>query len=163
MSLYRIGIDPGLGGAIATITPDGVTVQDMPTQAKLHGKGKQVDAYQLSDVLDELVGGAPEVAWLVILEQAASMPKQGVSSVFTYGESWGVLRGCIASKGLPLTLTLPSAWKRRAGLLRADKTASLTLARQTWPNIRDDLARKKDHGRAEALLIARFGIAGPGT
>jgi crossover junction endodeoxyribonuclease RuvC len=155
--MNRIGIDPGLTGAIASISPDGVTVEDMPAQPKLFGKGRQVDVYALTDLLDLIIGARADEPWTVILEQVAAMPKQGVSSMFSLGDSYGAVRGVVASKGLPLALVRPQAWKGRCGLLRSPKQASLTLARQTWPMLRGELARKKDVGRADALLIAKFG------
>jgi crossover junction endodeoxyribonuclease RuvC len=76
--------------------------------------------------------------------------------MFAFGESFGVIRGVVSALGMPLELVTPATWKRRFGLIGAEKDAARTKATELYPGI--ILARKKDVGRADALLIARYGL-----
>lgn len=148
-----VGIDPGITGAIAVL--DGIArVWDMPVSAKLSGKGQQVSAYGFAELLHG-IGVSSHVD--VYVEQVGPMPKQGVTSVFSFGRSAGVLEGALAMLRCKVVMVRPQTWKKRAGLLRADKDAARTLAMQTWPALAPELSRKKDVGRADALLIALYG------
>jgi len=150
---YVIGIDPGLTGALAVLDRvyDGkVVVADMPVMAKGIGKKMQCNAAELAQLPGHY---RPAQVWL---EQVGAMPGQGVSSMFSFGESFGVIRGVVAALGVPLELVRPAAWKRRFGLLKADKDVARTRAIELYPLL--PLSRKKDVGRADALLIARYGL-----
>ena len=94
---------------------------------------------------------------LAIVEQVASRPGQGVASAFKFGSGFEIVRGVIAASGVPLHLVSPAKWKRAYGL-DADKEKSRALALRLWPERSDLFGRKKDHGRAEAALIARYGF-----
>ena len=141
-----LGIDPGLGGALAFYFPiEGVvSAEDMPVAAG------DVDAATLAARIAQM---RPDVA---IVEHVASRPGQGVASVFKFGCGFGMVRGVIAASGVPLHLVSPAKWKRSYGL-DADKEKSRALALRLWPARSDLFGRKKDHGRAEAALIARYG------
>src|SRR5690606_16808140 len=89
------------------------------------------------------------------VERVSAMPGQGVSSMFNFGMGYGVIQGVLASLGIPYTLVTPQTWKKRAGLAGKDKDNARTLAQQLCPEA--PLGRKKDIGRADAILIARFG------
>ena len=150
-----IGVDPGQTGAIAAY--DGTIITgliDMPTMARLHGQGQQVDPYTLATDILYLCGGRPATA---VIEAVSAMPGQGVSSMFRFGESVGVVVGVLGALQVPMRWCSPSVWKRRAGLLGKDKDAARSLAIQLHPEVADMLTRKKDHNRGEAILIARFG------
>ena len=150
----RVGIDPGLTGAIAFLWGDGgVDVLDIPVLPRLSGKGMQVNARQLYFILNSVPPKS-----LVCFEQVNAMPGQGVTSMFHFGRTVGVIEGVLGSLGLPYEMVRPQVWKKRAGLLKKEKDASRTLALQMYPQIAEKLERKKDNGRAEALLIARYGI-----
>lgn len=159
--MMRLGIDPGLTGALALVTPDKELVQvwDMPVQAKTHGKGNELDAYRLADIFDECIGLANEAGerLVVILERVNAMPGQGVSSMFSFGMSYGEVRGAAKAMGLGVKYVTPQKWKRQAGLVKKPKEAALGLVIETWPDRRDLFARKKDVGRADAALIALYG------
>lgn len=149
-----VGIDPGISGAIAMYDPEGqrmLRVADMPITAKSSGKGNQVAAHALAIILRDM---APTFA---VVEQQGAMPGQGVTSMLSLGRTLGVIEGVLAALEIPYVLVQPQAWKKRAGLKGADKDKSRTLAMQMFPGHATDLARKLDHGRAEAMLIARFG------
>lgn len=147
-----IGIDPGNEGAIAVLD-DGrfVTVYDMPLMA--NGKKQQINPYALSSVL--ATANRIDVETAVVLEKVGAMPGQGVTSMFNFGMGYGAIQGVVAALGMQLRLVTPQAWKKRAGLLRREKDQARTLAQQLYPSA--PLARKKDVGRADAILIARYG------
>ena len=152
----RIGIDPGLSGAVCALENGRVSVViDLPIRAKLTGKGNEIDAPRLWEMLSGI--GLVKGETPVYLEKVHSMPGQGVKSVFSFGESTGVIKGVVASFGLPLFLVTPQKWKKAAGLIGKDKDCARTLAQDTHPEAREFLQRKKDIGRADAILIAEFG------
>ena len=153
-----IGIDPGITGAIAALDHNGLlSIDDIPTMACGKGAGKrkhQVNAAGLAALLRDRVNGrADEV--LAVLERVANMPGQGVVGVFSLGDTFGCIRGVVAARGLPLELVTPQTWKKRFGL-NSDKEQARAKAIELYPNA--PLDRKKDHGRAESILIARYGL-----
>jgi crossover junction endodeoxyribonuclease RuvC len=91
----------------------------------------------------------------VVIEEVHAMPKQGVASTFRFGAAFGVAVGVIQATGLPMEFVQPAQWKKRAGVLRTAKDYARTRALELYPHA--DLARKRDQGRADALLIARYG------
>jgi len=149
----RIGIDPGLSGAIGVLDDDGVAIaiHDMPIMARISGKGQEVNPSALASILMQY----KDVK--IYLELVHSMPRQGVASSFRFGEGFGVVKGVIGTLQKPLYYVTPAIWKKRAGLTGKQKDAARTLAINTWPEIADQLTRKKDCDRADALLIAKFG------
>ena len=150
-----IGIDPGQSGALAVFLHGKVTaLLDMPTSARLHGKGQQVDGYTLATWMMEQTAG-DDVQ--VVIEAVSAMPGQGTASMFRFGESVGVVLGVCGALQLPVQWVRPAQWKRKAGLIGKPKDAARTLAIQLHPEIADKLTRKKDTGRADAVCIARFG------
>ena len=155
MKKVTIAIDPGQTGAIATMQ-DGkvITLYDMPTSSRLHGKGLQVNAYALSSLLLEAKAGKEAS---VLVEAVSAMPGQGVTSMFRFGESLGVVLGVCGALQLPIQWVRPVAWKKAAGLSKKEKDAARTLAIQLHPEVSDQLTRKKDCGRADAICIAHFG------
>lgn len=139
-----LGIDPGITGGIAFLYPSGtIAAFDIPTA------GGEVDV----DTLAEMI--AARDPRLAIIERASAMPKQGVSSTFKYGVAYGSLRTLCTLGRIPYHLVTPGKWKSHFKLDR-DKEKSRALAIQFWPGV-GYFARKKDHGRAEAALIARYG------
>jgi crossover junction endodeoxyribonuclease RuvC len=152
-----IGIDPGLSGAIAWLGPNGsAAVVDMPT-IQLSKTGFVKRALDVNGLTIILEGYAASVAPapVVYMERVNAFPGQGVGSMFSLGMSFWGAAGVIAGVGLSLVLVEPKAWKKHYGLTN-DKNLSRAVARRFYPSV--DLHRKKDHGRAEALLIARYGL-----
>jgi hypothetical protein len=139
-----LGIDPGVTGGVAALGPDGrIDAFDIPT----------VDG---SVDVDTLVRRIREHApRLAIIEKAQAMPKQGVASVFKYGTAFGALCAATSVLEIPTRLVSPRKWKTYFGL-DADKEKSRALAIRLWPGC-GFFERKKDHGRAEAALLARYG------
>ena len=141
-----MGVDPGISGAVAFYFPENpsqIAVYDMPFV------GKEVNAAELADIIGSF---SPDVA---IIEHVHSFKGQGVSSSFNFGMSYGVLRGVVGASKIRTHLVAPTKWKKYFSL-SADKEASRSVAIQHWP---DSLhfRRKKDHGRAEAALLALYG------
>lgn len=138
-----MGIDPGQSGAVALLSDGELPlVNDWPQ-----------DPMSAADILKWCA--LNYALQLVALESVHAMPKQGVSSTFKFGVNFGQWQGILAALGLPYFMPRPTEWQK--GLVRksdgADpKTRSLAVARRLFPKV--DLRRKKDHGRAEALLLA---------
>ena len=158
--MIRIGIDPGVSGAIAFLYDDLELrhVYDMPVM-NLSAKKQQVNASEMGKLFTELLWhdegtdhGRYATAYV---EQVHSMPGQGVSAMFNFGTGYGVIQGVLGALQIPMVLVSPAVWKKRAGLTGKEKDASRTLAQQLYPAA--PLGRKKDIGRADAILIARFG------
>lgn len=144
------GIDPGLGGAVAFIgeDPADALVFDMPTVMTTTGR-RQIDAAALADLLREH-GPA-----LTLVEKVSARPGEGAVGAFSFGHTLGSIVGVLGALALPYSLVTPVAWKRKAGLpARAPKEASIAACMCVLPQVRPHLARVRDHGRAEALLIA---------
>ena len=143
------GIDPGLSGAIAILSNGQYEyVCDMPVLKSESGK-RYVDAVELASIL---CSWEPD---LVVIENVHAMPKQGVTSTFTFGESFGVIKGVVGALNYQSYLVSPKVWKKAAGLIKQDKEASRQLAIDMFGDA--PLSRKRDNGRAEALLIGYYG------
>ncbi len=149
-----IGIDPGLDGAIAFLGDklELERIEDMPTMAST-GSRRQVNAAELARIMSDDI--SPRDVRVVYLERVSAMPGQGVSSMFSFGCSYGIVMGVLAALQLPVELVTPQSWKKRAGLTGKEKDAARTMGQMLYPGAL--LARKKDIGRADALLIARYG------
>lgn len=154
--MYTIGIDPGLSGAIAVLATDGalVTLYDTPvlTLSTSRGTRQEYDVPGMAALLESHVGSGLHV----LLEEAQAMPGQGTRSMFTTGYGFGIWIGVLSALQLPYTRVRPGVWKKAMGL-GPDKEAARLRAIQLF--LGADLRRKKDHGRAEALLLAAYGYS----
>ena len=155
-----IGIDPGLSGAIALLDHNGklLDVVDMPTRRLgVAGKKRQVDEGELTKLLTEF-NNIPRGCFAV-LEQVNGNPiggnKKGSVGAFNFGMGYGVIKGVLGAVGIEYTTTPPKAWKYKARLIGRDKKASIARALEYYPDA--PLTLVKHDGRAEAILIARFG------
>jgi len=154
----KVGIDPGLTGAIALLDGDTVIrIWDMPTMEKTHGKGNQVNPYILCDIFREIIEIAGDDRVQVFVERVGARPGMGVTGAFSFGRSAGVIEGAAAAYGLAMRYPTPQRWKKGAGLIGKPKDSSRTLAIEMYPEVRDMLTRKKDNGRSDAILIAANG------
>jgi len=155
---YKLGIDPGISGALALLNENNTLVDlaDMPVM-RLGKNKQQVNAAELAKIISLCQGNIiREVATLeAYLELVSAMPKQGVTSMFNFGVSLGVIEGVLAALSIPVYMVTPASWKKRAGLTGKDKEAARTLAQQLYPAA--ELGMKKHIGRADAILIARYG------
>ena len=149
-----VGIDPGLMGAIAVLdAPAGDQVHDMPTVKIGKTERLRIDADSLRAMLD--VFRAFTDVHLVAIERQQSMPRQGVASTFQTGYGYGLIVGVLVGLRLPWIDVRPAEWQRVVGW-KGGKDGSRVLARQLHPQLAPALARVKDHGRADALLIAHY-------
>lgn len=144
-----IGIDPGISGAIAFFDNFGelVSVHDMPL--KKEGSHNHINAHVLSLMIKRKVL-VPQLA-VAKVESVHSMPGQGVASTFKFGRSFGTILGVLGALGIEVELVTPQRWKKKHGLVKKEKDASRILAAELFPLA--PLDRKKDHGRADAILI----------
>ena len=150
-----IAIDPGITGAVARISQGGAyEVHDLPVMAKGKGSSKvknQVDPAGLRRLLEPYYRD-----WeTVCIERIASMPGQGVASMFSMGDTFGCIRGVCAAMGFRVEIITPQSWKKHYKLGK-DKEVVRAKAIELFPDA--PLSRKKDHNRAEALLIANYGL-----
>lgn len=148
-----LGIDPGLTGAIALYDMSSnlvASVADMPTHNI--NKKNHIDSVQLAMMVDTY---SKQIKFAVI-EDVSSAPNQGVVSVFTFGKVFGIAMGIVAANYIPMFLVRPAVWKSAMGLTH-DKDLSRKKASQLFPREAYRWQRKKDDGRAEALLLAVFG------
>jgi len=149
-----VGVDLGLAGAVAVLNPDGTVaaLSDVPTLTLRTSRGtrQEYDIPGLVAILEPYRGHQTHV----VIEEAQPMPGQGVRSMFTCGLGMGVWLGILAALALPHSRVRPQVWKKALGLGK-DKEAARLRAQQLFPTA--DLRLKKHHGRAEALLLARYG------
>lgn len=160
-----IGIDPGNTGAVAFIGHglEYHDVFDMPLMA--NGKKQQINPHELKRLLElRMLNALIEDSGDIIpggerfhcyIEKVSAMPGQGVASMFNFGMGYGIIQGVVSALGIPYELVTPQSWKKRAGLIGKEKDNARTMAQQLYPDA--PLGRKKDIGRADALLIARYG------
>jgi Holliday junction resolvasome RuvABC endonuclease subunit len=155
--MYIVGIDPGLSGAIGVIDDSGkfVFVVDAPVVevAKPKGKSRQYSPLMMCTALRETLKGGDGVH--AFIEEQQAMPGQGVKSMFTIGLGFGLWLGAMAALGIPHTRVRPATWKK-ALWLGKDKSISILRAQQIFPTAPIQL--KKHDGRAEALLLAWYGL-----
>lgn len=150
MPKKTLGIDPGASGAFALLEGDQlIRVADMPV-IMVRGRAKVLPA----GVVEIICETQPDQ---IALEDVGAMPGQGVSSMFSFGRGVGVLEGVVAALGYPLVMVRPAKWKRDAGV-PADKDAARLMATRLWPDHAGAFARKRDDGRAEAALLARWAV-----
>jgi hypothetical protein len=139
-----LGVDPGVTGGLALLFGATIEAHDIPNVA---------GEINIDEIIRIVRAAQPDFA---IIEQASARPGQGVSSTFKYGQAYGMLRAVVGMCAIPSHLVTPSKWKRHFAL-DADKEKSRALAIRLWPGC-GFFNRKKDHGRAEAALLARYGL-----
>jgi len=148
-----IGIDPGQTGAVAIIGDDRCYVLDTPTETVKKGKGTKTE-YLPAEMVQMLKGFKNAHCFI---EKVGAMPGQGVTSMFNFGKGFGLWIGILAALEIPYTLVTPQAWKKAMMQGIGDKDAARGRAQQLFPSKSKELSRKKDIGRADALLIAEYG------
>lgn len=150
-----VGIDPGITGAIAAVDGRGRLewVHDMPVRdaGRKARKGNEIDGAALAHLLRIHV---PDIVGCTV-ERVGSMPRDGGVQGMSLGDSAGCIRGVLEALGIGYERVLPQVWKRGYGLIGMDKDASRACAIRLYPGC-TDLGRKRDHGRAEAILLARW-------
>jgi len=152
-----IGIDPGISGSICFFE-DGkiLDVVEMPTMTEGKKNKKQVNGSQLYNEISNRIKQRDKKEIKVVIEQVSAMPGQGVTSMFNFGQSYGILKGICSAMRLPMYFVRPAKWKKYFNLINSEKDASRTRAIEIFPYFSSKLSRKKDSNKADAILIASF-------
>ena len=152
-----IGIDPGISGAICFFEGGQVKeIIDMPTMADGKKNKRQINGPQTYNEIYSRIKKVSKNDITVVIEQVSAMPGQGVTSMFNFGQSFGVLKGICSAMQLSMQFVRPAKWKKYFGLIKAEKDASRTKVIEIFPYISSQLSRKKDSNKADAILIASF-------
>jgi crossover junction endodeoxyribonuclease RuvC len=152
-----IGIDPGISGSICFFQ-DGVIedVIEMPTMIEGKKNKKQVNGSQIFNEISEKIKKMDKKNIKVVIEHVTAMPGQGVTSMFNFGQSFGILKGICSAMQLPVYFVRPAKWKKYFNLINSEKDASRTRAIEIFPYYSSNLSRKKDSNKADAILIASY-------
>ena len=152
-----VGIDPGIAGAICFFTKGNIIdVIDMPTMAEGKKNKKQVNGRQIFNEITIIKNKFLKEPMSVIVEQVSAMPGQGVTSMFNFGQSFGILKGICSAMHLSVYYVRPAKWKKYFNLINSEKDASRTRAIEIFPYFSSQLSKKKDNNKADAILIASF-------
>ncbi len=152
-----IGIDPGISGSICFFE-DGkiLEVIEMPTMTEGKKNKKQVNGSQIFNEISKRINKNQNQGVRVVVEQVSAMPGQGVTSMFNFGQSFGILKGICSAMQLPVYFVRPAKWKKYFNLINSEKDASRTRAIEIFPYFSSQLSKKKDSNKADAILIASF-------
>ena len=152
-----IGIDPGISGSIC-IFEDGIIkdVVEMPTMTEGKKNKRQVNGSQIYNEILKRINKSDKQNTRVVIEQVSAMPGQGVTSMFNFGQSFGILKGICSAMRLPMYFVRPAKWKKYFNLINSEKDASRTRAIEIFPYFSSQLSKKKDSNKADAILIASF-------
>ena len=152
-----IGIDPGISGSICFFQ-DGkiIDVVEMPTMIEGKKNKKQVNGSQIFNEISYRIKKVDKKDIKVVIEQVSAMPGQGVTSMFNFGQSFGILKGICSAMQLSMYFVRPAKWKKYFNLLNSEKDASRARAIEVFPYFSSQLSRKKDSNKADAILIASF-------
>ena len=152
-----IGIDPGISGAICFFENGEVKdVIDMPSMADGKKNKRQINGPQIFNEIDNKINNISKRNVCVVVEHVSAMPGQGVTSMFNFGQSFGVIKGICSAMQLPIYFVRPVKWKKYFNLIKTAKDASRTKAIEIFPYISSKLSKKKDCNKADAILIASF-------
>ena len=152
-----IGIDPGISGSICFFE-DGkiLEVIEMPIMTEGKKNKKQVNGAQIYNEFLKRINKKDDQIIRVVIEQVSAMPGQGVTSMFNFGQSYGILKGICSAMQLPMFFVRPAKWKKYFNLINSEKDASRTRAIEIFPYFSTQLSKKKDSNKADAILIASF-------
>ena len=152
-----IGIDPGISGSICFFQDGKITdVVEMPTMAEGKKNKKQVNGSQIFNEILVRIKKLDKNDIKVVIEQVSAMPGQGVTSMFNFGQSFGILKGICSAMQLPMYFVRPAKWKKYFNLINSEKDASRTKAIEIFPYFSRKKKKKKDSNKADAILIASF-------
>ena len=152
-----IGIDPGISGSICFLDNGKILdVIEMPIMTDGKKNKKQVNGSQVYNEVTKRIKQFEKNQIRVVIEHVSAMPGQGVTSMFNFGQSFGILKGICTAMQLPMYFVRPAKWKKYFNLLNSEKDASRTRAIEIFPYFSSQLSRKKDSNKADAILIASF-------
>ena len=155
--MYIIGIDPGISGAICFFENGKVLdAIEMPSMAEGKKSKRQVNGSQIYNELESRIKNLDKKKVFVVVEQVSAMPGQGVTSMFNFGQSFGVIKGICSAMQLSIHFVRPAKWKKYFNLIKTEKDASRAKAIEIFPYISSKLTKKKDSNKADAILIASF-------
>ena len=155
--MFIIGIDPGISGAICFFESDIIKdVIEMPVMADGKKNKRQINGPQIVNEIQKRIENIPKKNIFVVVEHVSAMPGQGVTSMFNFGQSFGILKGLCSAMELPMYFVRPARWKKYFNLLNSQKDASRTRAIEIFPYFSSQLSKKKDSNKADAILIANF-------
>ena len=152
-----IGIDPGISGSICFLDNGKILdVIEMPIMTDGKKNKKQVNGSQVYNEVTKRIKQFEKNQIRVVIEHVSAMPGQGVTSMFNFGQSFGILKGICTAMQLPMYFVRPAKWKKYFNLLNSEKDASRTRAIEIFPYFSSQVSRKKDSNKADAILIASF-------
>ena len=152
-----IGIDPGISGSICFFENGKIIdVIEMPTMTEGKKNKRQVNGSQIYNEINKKIEKYENQNIRVIIEQVSAMPGQGVTSMFNFGQSFGILKGICSAMRLPMYFVRPAKWKKYFSLINSEKDASRTRVIEMFPYFSSQLSKKKDSNKADAILIASF-------
>ena len=152
-----IGIDPGITGAICFFDNGEVSdIIEIPSMAEGKKNKRQINGPQIYNEISRRIEGLQKKNIAVVIEQVSAMPGQGVTSMFNFGQSFGVLKGICSAMQLSTHFVRPAKWKKYFNLIKTEKDASRTKVIEIYPYMSSKLSRKKDSNKADAILIASF-------
>jgi len=155
--MFIIGIDPGISGSICFFQDGAILdVIEMPTMTEGKKNKRQVNGSQIYNEINKRISNLNRHEIRVVIEQVSAMPGQGVTSMFNFGQSFGILKGICAAMQLPMFFVRPAKWKKYFNLINSQKDASRTKAIEIFPYYSSQLSKKKDSNKADAILIASF-------
>ena len=155
--MFIIGIDPGITGAICFFEDGQVKdIIEMPSMADGKKNKRQINGPQTYNEILSRIESIPNKDIFVIIEQVSAMPGQGVTSMFNFGQSFGVIKGICSAMQLSMHFVRPAKWKKYFGLIKSEKDASRTKVIEIFPYISSKLSKKKDSNKADAVLISSF-------
>ena len=150
-----IGIDPGLSGGIAILDDNKVIeLFDMPVMPDGKKNKRQLNSALLAKMIKDNIKNLEDT--VMVVEQVNAMPVQGVTSMFNFGQTFGAIKGICAALGLPIFFVRPAKWKKHFELINSSKDSSRTKAIEMYPSISEQLSKKKDVNKSDAILIARY-------
>ena len=159
-----IGIDPGVSGAISILENKKVIeIFDMPTMIDGKKNKRQVNGAEVTNIFKKFINTNLDITddkdedkVKVVVEHVTAMPGQGVTSMFNFGQSFGVIKGVCAALKLPIYFVRPVKWKKYFNLIKTNKDASRTKVIEIFPHISSKIPRKKDSNKADSILIAKY-------
>ena len=155
--MLTIGIDPGISGAICFMENSKIIeVIDMPSMAEGKKNKKQVNGSQVFNEIHKHIKNKEFNEVKVVIEHVTAMPGQGVTSMFNFGQSFGILKGICSAMNLSMHFVRPVKWKKHFNLINSSKDASRTKAIEIFPYFSTNLSKKKDANKADAILIASY-------
>ena len=128
----------------------------MPIMIEGKKNKKQVNGSQIFNEISEKIKNMDKKNIKVVIEHVTAMPGQGVTSMFNFGQSFGILKGICSAMQLSVYFVRPAKWKKYFNLINSEKDASRTRAIEIFPYYSSNLSKKKDSNKADAILIASY-------